>query len=64
MQIKIPRPYHNWFVPDAVAVIGIFHDIPRHLDNFLTKFDPNRKDSIEDHIKKFLLSVKLQSIRH
>jgi hypothetical protein len=34
------------------------------LEKFLPKFDPDRKDSAEDHVKKFLLSVRLQSIRH
>jgi hypothetical protein len=59
-----PPPYQPWLVPDAVFIPGILHDMPKHPEKFLPKFDPDRKDSAEDHVKKFLLSVRLQSIQH
>jgi hypothetical protein len=59
-----PPPYQPWLVLDVVIVPGIVHDMPRHPENVLPKFDPDRKDLVEYHIKKFLLSVRLQSIRH
>jgi hypothetical protein len=43
-----PPPYQPWLVPDAVIVPRILHDMPRHPEKFLPKFDPDRKDSVED----------------
>jgi hypothetical protein len=57
-----PPPYQPWLVPDVVDVLGIFHDMPRPSKKFLPKFDPDRKDLAEDHVKKFLLSIRLQRI--
>jgi hypothetical protein len=59
-----PPLYQPWLVPDAVSIQGIVHDMPKHTENFLPKFDPDRKDSVEEHVKKFLLSIRLQIIRH
>jgi hypothetical protein len=57
-----PLPYQPWFVPDVVILPRILHDMPKHPEKFFPKFDPDRKDSIEDHVKKFLLSVRLENI--
>jgi hypothetical protein len=59
-----PPPCQPWLVPDVVTVPGIVHEIPRHLENFLPKFDRDRKNLVEDRVKKFLLSRRLQSISH
>jgi hypothetical protein len=57
-------PYQPWLTPDAVVVPGIQHDMPKHPEKFLPKFDPDRKDSAENHIKKFLLAIRHQGIRY
>jgi hypothetical protein len=44
------------------AVPGKLHDMPKHPEKFFPKFDPDKKDSVEDHVKKFLLAVRLQNI--
>jgi hypothetical protein len=59
-----PPPYQPWLFVDVVIVPGIQHDMPRHPEKFLPKFDPDKKDSAENHVKKFLLAIRLQSIRH
>jgi hypothetical protein len=59
-----PLPYHPWLVPDVVIIPRILHDMPKHPEKFFPKFDPDQKDSVEDHVKKFLLSVRLQNIQY
>jgi hypothetical protein len=57
---KNPPPYQYWLVPNEVFVHGILHDMPKHPEKLFLKFDPDRKDSAKDHVKKFLLPVRLQ----
>jgi hypothetical protein len=38
--------------------------MPKHPKNFLPKFDPNRKDFSEDHIKKLMLVVRLMNVQY
>jgi len=51
-----------WLVHDVVVVPGEVHDMPKHLEKFLPKFDLDKKDSIEDHIKKIMLVVRLMNV--
>lgn len=51
-------------VPDVVAVHRTVHDMPKQLENFLPKFDPDKKYSTKDHINKFMLVVKLMNVQH
>jgi hypothetical protein len=48
-----------WIDQDAVDVPGPQHPLPKHLKKWLTKFDPDSKQSAEDHIKKFIFSIRL-----
>jgi len=38
--------------------------MPKHIEKILPKFDPNKKDSVEAHINKFMLVVKLMNVWH
>jgi hypothetical protein len=51
---KPNKPYEPWLLPDIVAIPGVIHDMPKHPKKFIPKFDLERKDSVEDHAKKFL----------
>jgi hypothetical protein len=57
-----PQPYEPWLLPDVVSIPGVLHDLPKHPEKFLPKFDPEKKDSAEDHVKKFLLAIRLQNV--
>jgi hypothetical protein len=57
-----PQPYEPWLLPDVVFVPGILHDMPKHPENFLPKFDLEKKDSTEDHVKNFLSVIRLQNV--
>jgi hypothetical protein len=45
------------------VVPGVVHPLPKHPEKFLPKFDPDKKDSTEDHIKKFMLVVNIVKCR-
>jgi hypothetical protein len=51
-------------VLDVIAVLGGVHPFPKHPEKFLSKFNPDRKDSTEDHIKKYILVVRLLNFKH
>ena len=40
------------------------HDLPKHLERTLPKFDPGKCISIEDHLKSFFLALELLNIEH
>jgi len=48
-----------WLSQDVVAFPGEIHPLPKHIEKFLPKFDHDKKDLVEDHIKKFMLHGRL-----
>jgi hypothetical protein len=38
--------------------------MPRLPEKFLPKFNPDKKYSVENHVKKFLLAIRLQGIQY
>jgi hypothetical protein len=40
------------------------HNIPRHLEKLLPKYDPETLGLLEDHIKKFILVTRLMNIQY
>jgi hypothetical protein len=48
----------------VVIVLGDNQPLPKHLEKLLPKFDPNKKDSTKDHIKKFMRIVRLMNKEH
>jgi hypothetical protein len=59
-----PTTNQPWIDQDIVAVPRAPHPLPKHPDKFLPKFDPKKKDSTENHIKKFMLAVRLMNMEH
>jgi hypothetical protein len=54
-----PTPMENqnnharpWLDQDVVVVPRSQHPLPKHQDKWLPKFDPDSKQSVDDHIKK------------
>jgi hypothetical protein len=60
-QNNLARP---WLDQDAMAVPGTQHPLPKHPKKWLPKFDPDSKKSAEDHIKKFMLAIRLRNVEH
>jgi hypothetical protein len=53
-----------WLSTDAIIVLGAQHPLPNHLEKLLPKFDPNYDVLPEDHIKQFMLSLRLLNVEH
>jgi len=49
---------------DAVAVPRAQHPLPKHPEKWLPKFDPDSKQITEDHIKNFMLAIRLHNVKH
>ena len=58
-----PNPM-PWMGQDAVAVPGVQHPLPKHPEKVLPKFNPDSKEPTEDHVKKFMLAVRLLDVEH
>jgi hypothetical protein len=54
-----PPPYEPWLLLDVFAVLGKLHHMPKHPKKFLPKFDSDKKNLVEEHVKKFLLAIRL-----
>jgi hypothetical protein len=58
------NPARPWLDQDVVAVPGPQHPLPKHPEKWLTKFDPDSKRTVEDHIMKFMLDIRLRNVEH
>jgi hypothetical protein len=53
------NPARPWLDQDVVVVPGPQHPLPKHPEKWLPKFDPDSKQSAEDHIIFFMLAIRL-----
>jgi hypothetical protein len=44
------NPAKPWLDQDVMVVPGLQHPLPKHLEKWLPKFDPDSKQSTEGHI--------------
>ena len=60
------KPQNNqpWLAIVALAILGWVHNLPRHPEKLLPKFDPKTSRFLEDHIKKFILAIRLMNEQH
>jgi hypothetical protein len=58
------NPGRPWLDQDVVAVLGAQHPLPKHPEKWLRKFDLDSKQIAEDHIKKFVLAIRLHNVKH
>jgi hypothetical protein len=49
---------------DAIAVLGAQHPLPKHSEKLLPRFDLDNDVTPEDHIKQFMLSLRLMDVQH
>ena len=49
---------------DVVTVPGAQHPLPKHPKKLLPKFDPNNDVTLEDHIKQFMIYLRLMDVQH
>ena len=48
----------------AIVVPNAKHPLMKHPEKLLPKFDPDNDVTPEDHIKQFMLSLKLMDVQH
>jgi hypothetical protein len=53
-----------WLVGDAVAILGRVHKPPWHPKKLLPKYDLETSELPKDHIKEFILVIRLMNIQH
>jgi hypothetical protein len=61
------NPPHNnqpWLDRDALAISERVHNLPRHPEKLLPKFDLETLGLLEYHIKKFTLAITLMNVQH
>jgi hypothetical protein len=58
------NPARPWLDQDVIVVPGAQHPLPKHPEKWLPKFDPDSKQITEDHIKKFMLAIRLRNVEH
>jgi hypothetical protein len=58
------NPARPWLDQDDMVVPGPQHSLPKHMEKWLPKFDPDSKLSTKDHIKKFRLAIRPRSIEN
>jgi hypothetical protein len=54
----------HWLATDSIVVPSAQHPLPKHPDKLLSKFDPDNDVTPEDHIKPFMLSLRLMDVQH
>jgi hypothetical protein len=54
---NLPLNNQPWLARDALDLLVPFHNLPRHPEKLLPKFDPETSGLPEDHIKKFILVI-------
>jgi hypothetical protein len=53
-----------WRTLGAVNVHGNQHDLHKNPDKWLPKFNPESRETLDDHINKYMLTVNMRSIEH
>ena len=48
----------------AVAVPSVQHQLPKHPDQILPKFDLDNKEPTENHVEKIILAVQNMNVQH
>jgi hypothetical protein len=52
-----------WFERYSLVILGWMHNLPKHPEKLLPKFDPKTSRLLEDHIKKFILAIRLMNVQ-
>jgi hypothetical protein len=53
-----------WLEIYSLVIPGQMHNLPRHPEKLLPKYDPETSRLPEDHIKKFILAIRLMNVQH
>ena len=57
-----PQNNQPWLVRDALKIPGRVHNLPQYPKKLLPKYDPKTFEPPMDHIKKFILTIRLMNV--
>jgi len=57
-------PPPRWRERNIVAVRGHAYDLLRHPKIFITKFDPDKRDSAEEHLLRYTTTLEALQVKH
>jgi hypothetical protein len=58
----VHQPRRPWLIGQEVNVPGDQHDFPKHPEKFFPNLTLDNRESPEDHINKFMLSLSLMRV--
>ena len=53
-----------FLIVDAIPISSAQHPLPKHLEKIIPKFNLDNDVLLEDHIRKFMLSLRLLNVEH
>ena len=53
-----------WLVVDAIVIPGAQHLLSKHPEKLIPKFNPDNDVLPEEHLKQFMLSLRLLNVEH
>lgn len=53
----------SWMAQSPLDLLGPLHDMPRHPEKHLPKFDLEKGTLVEDHIRNFYLSLQIMRVQ-
>jgi len=59
-----PPPPPRWRAGNIIVVPGQTHDLPRHLEKYITKFDLDRKNSAKEHLLRYKMKLETLQVEH
>jgi hypothetical protein len=59
-----PQENKPWLGRYDLEILERVHNLPRHPEKLLPKFDPETSRFPADHIKKFILAIRLMNVQH
>jgi hypothetical protein len=59
-----PKNNQPWLAKYAPEILGWVHNLPRHPEKLLPKFDHETSRLPEDHFKEFILAIRLVTVQH
>ena len=54
----------TWLTINSIAIPRPQNPLPKHPEKLLPKFHPDKDILLEDHIKKFILTLNLMNVHH
>lgn len=54
----------SWRARNIIVVLGPMQNLPRHLEKYITKFDPKCKDFAEEHLLRYTVGPEALQIQH